>query len=300
MNTTSDSRSVYEIVTSKLIEQLEKGVVPWQQPWTKAGFPQNLVTGRHYRNLNWLLLSMLGYERNLFLTFNQAVEMGARIKKGEKSHIVIFWKKQKPEEEDTENTKPKFILRYYLLFNISQCENIPEKYLIAMPNPDPSPIHKCAELVQFMPNRPDIVHEKHMAYYSVPDDVINMPRMETFKDNESYYAILFHELVHSTGHSSRLNRTELNEHSVKSYSMEELTAEIGSCFLLFLAGISSVNFQNSAAYIKSWIKKLQNDSKYIFHASSQAQKAVDYIRGTGSEPAESVAEEIETMDELPF
>ena len=309
MNTKTEARSVYQIVTERIIEQLKKGTVPWQQSWTKAGLPRNLISQRPYKNLNWLLLSMSGYEQNLFLTYKQASEIGAKVRKGEKANIVVFWKKLKPKEEDTDSAKPNFVLRYYLLFNISQCENIPEKYIVPLPNPEPQPIERCAEIIQFMPERPDIVHEQHKAYYHIEKDIINMPRIETFDSNESYYETLFHELVHSTGHKSRLDRKSLNKNDMFSYSVEELTAEIGACFLMFHAGIGNFQFQNSASYIDSWLGKLEKDQKYIFHASSQAQKAVDFILDIIEE--EQLPEQVETaisqgittsdgLDDLPF
>jgi len=310
MNTKTEARNVYQIVTERIIEQLKKGTVPWQQSWTKAGLPRNLVSRRPYKNLNWLLLSMLGYEQNLFLTYKQASDIGAKVRKGEKANLVVFWKKLKPKEgAEPEDPKPKFVLRYYLLFNISQCENIPEKYIVPLPNPEPQPIERCAEIIKFMPGRPDIVHEKHKAYYHIEKDIINMPRMETFDSNEAYYETLFHELVHSTGHKSRLDRKSLNKNDMFSYSIEELTAEIGACFLLYQAGISDFKFQNNASYIDSWLKKLEGDQKYIFHASSQAQKAVDFILDIIEE--EQQPEQVETvisqgvpvtddLDDLPF
>ena len=312
MNTNADTKSVYQIVTDKIIEQLEKGVVPWHQPWTKSGYPRNLVSNRPYRSINFLLLSMLGYEQNLFLTFKQAGDIGAKIRKGEKSHIVVFWKKRIPKdgEIEEENARPKYILRYYLVFNISQCENIPEKYLLPLPNPEPHPIERCAEIIQFMPERPDIVNEEHKAFYHIIKDYINMPRIETFENSESYYAVLFHELVHSTGHKNRLNRQTLNKADMTSYSIEELTAEIGASYLLFLSGINDMQFPNSASYIEAWLQRLKDDQRYIFQASSQAQKAVDFILDIMEEEHQPEQAEAaisqgsfiptEELDDLPF
>jgi antirestriction protein ArdC len=311
MTTKSDPRSVYQIVTERLIEKLEAGVVPWQQPWTKAGIPRNLITGRPYQNINCMLLAMLGYERNLYLTFKQASDIGASIRKGEKSHIVVFWKivEKTVMEKGEEKKEKKGMLRYYLVFNISQCDNVPEKYIPPLPNPEPNSIHRCAEIVQFMPDRPDIKHDQHRAYYNLSKDYINMPRPETFKSNAAYFGILFHELVHSTGHPNRLNRKEVNEKNMQNYSIEELTAEIGACYLLSVSGIADGQFENNAAYIGNWLKCLKNDRKFIFYASSQAQKATNYILDLSEpeqapEPIDATitagAAKEEVLDELPF
>src|SRR6185437_4869058 len=283
MNTNADTKSVYQIVTDRIIEQLEKGVVPWHQPWTKAGLPRNLVSGRAYKNINWLLLSMLGYERNLFLTFKQVGDLGAKVRKGEHAHPVVFWKRleQKKDESTGEPIeKKKAMLRYYLVFNISQCENLPERFVPPLPNSDPNPILRCEEIIKFMPERPDIVHEKHKAFYHIIKDYINMPRIETFENSESYYETLFHELVHSTGHESRLKRQSLTKTDMESYSVEELTAEIGACYLMSEAGIFNSRVESSTAYIDSWLKALKGDKKFIFFASNQAQRATDYILDT--------------------
>ena len=131
-----------------------------------------------------------------------------------------------------------------------------------------------------MPNKPEIRHKEHRAYYSPVQDYVNMPEMKTFVDSSSYYGTLFHELVHSSGHASRLNRKEvmeMNGFGSESYSIEELTAEIGASYLKSCAGIPIENIENSSAYIQHWLERLKNDKKFIVHASAQAQKATDFI-----------------------
>lgn len=243
------------------------------------------------------------------MTFNQVKEIGANVKKGEHGHIVVFSKKPElktDENGNEEKTKP--VLRYYIVFNISQCENIPEKYIQPLPEHENEPLQRCAELIEWMPNRPEIVQENHKAYYRISSDTINMPRMEAFIDSPSYYATLFHELIHSTGHQSRLDRKSLTERDMENYSIEELTAEIGACYLMSLTGIADAMIPNSAVYIESWLKHLKNDRKYIFIAASQAQKAVDYILGNTDanqvpETETAIIEEDLSpvdLDDLPF
>lgn len=274
---------VYTLVTNEIIEQLKRNVIPWQQPWHNNGIPQNMLTRKPYRGINLLLLGMLGYESNYFLTFNQLRSIGASVKKGEKAHIVVFWKPliKEKKEEDVENVKSSsFILKYYKVFNVIQCLDIPQNYLKKEEEIAFSSIAYCEQIITEMNNCPKITYDFQEAFYSPLEDCINMPKHETFKNSELFYSVLFHELIHSTGHLSRLNRmgvTTSAKFGDKSYSLEELTAEIGACFLTSMCGISSDIFGQSVAYIKGWLEALQNDPKFIFHASGQAQRATDYI-----------------------
>lgn len=278
MEQTTIKRDVYKIVTDRIIEKLEKGVVPWKQPWHDAGLPQNLVTARAYRGINVMLLASLGYEKNYFLTSKQLKELGASIKDGEKPSIVVYWKWLEPKEED-ENKKQKPFLRYYTVFNIAQCEGIPEK-IIPEPLRQANPIPACERAVNEMQNKPKILHKENRAYYNPLLDLVNMPAARNFESDESYYATLFHELIHSTGHLSRLNRKgllEMSEQGADAYSFEELVAEIGACYLESHTGIAPNQMEQNAAYINSWLKKLKSDKKFIVQASAFAQKATDYI-----------------------
>jgi antirestriction protein ArdC len=271
---------VYSIVTNRIIEHLEKGVVPWRQPWAEAGMPKNLVSGKQYRGINLMLLASLHYSKNIFLTFKQAKELGGAVKKGEKSCPVIFWKQLERENKDTKEIKRIPFLQYYNVFNIDQCEGIPKEKLPQITEIKNDPIQSCEEIIAKMPSKPEIRHMEHRAYYSPKEDYVNMPEMKTFIDSSSYYGTLFHELIHSSGHTSRLNRKEvmeMNGFGSESYSIEELTAEIGASYLKSCAGIPIENIENSSAYIQHWLDRLKNDKKFIVHASAQAQKATDFI-----------------------
>ena len=271
---------VYNIVTNRIIEQLEKGVVPWHQTWTEAGLPKNLITGKQYRGINVWLLNSLHYEQNYFLTFKQIQELGATVKKGEKSHEVIFWKWLERENKDTKETERIPMLRYYRVFNIAQCEGIPQEKIPKQELRLNNPIEECEKVVHEMPKKPRILHREQQAYYNDKGDFINMPKMESFDKSENYYGTLFHELVHSTGHSERLNRKELLEsQGIRSekYAIEELTAEIGASYLKSHTSIPIEQLENNAAYIQHWLGHLKNDKRFIIYASSQAQKATDYI-----------------------
>jgi len=290
---TDEKHDVYEIVTNRIIELLEAGTVPWHQPWTDAGEPQNVITKIPYRGFNLLLLASLGYSRNLFLTYRQAKEMGAMIRKGEKPFPIVFWKwpEAKPDEngkKPVEKVRP--ILRYYQVWNIEQCEDIPE-HLLPPPEMPNDPIEVCENIVLMMPKCPPITHVGKKAYYKPEEDVINIPKIKAFDSSEDYYATLFHELVHSTGHASRLHRKDsMKTLDIEAYSMEELVAEIGACFLASVAGLPEDAINQGAAYIDGWLNVLRDDKRFIVFASTQAQKAVDFILSRKTH-AEAVSEE---------
>lgn len=273
------TRDVYTIVTNLIIEKLEHGIVPWKQPWREIGLPRNLITQRPYRGMNLLLLSTSGYPQNEFLTFNQVKELGGRVKKGEKAHLVILWlwihEVSNARKQDVKGrTYP--LLRYYFVFNVSQCTGIPARAL-PLPLKPNNPIETCERIVAAMPDKPKIVHNENESCYYPRADIINMPKMEMFESSEAYYASLFHELIHATGDESRLNRKELMDRTKEHYSIEELTAEIGSCYLATYAGIAMNGLTNSVAYLQGWLERLKQDKKFIVYASANAQKAVDYI-----------------------
>lgn len=275
-------QDVYEIINARIIDQLQQGKIPWRQTWTKSGFPTNLITKRPYRGINvWLLLS-LGYTRNLFLTYKQVKEAGGTIKKDEKACPIVFWNWIEPKETDPKGTKSKPMLRYYLVFNIEQCEGLPENLLLTSTEPvlENQPIETCALVYENMPKKPKVNHKENMAYYHPLFDYVNMPKINTFEDSEAYYETLFHELIHATGHKERLDRKELVQQAAMGgdqYSIEELIAEIGACYLASFCGMSQKNFSNNVAYIEGWLAKLKHDKRFIIYASGHSQKAVDFI-----------------------
>lgn len=271
---------VYAMITDRIIAQMEKGEVPWRKPWADGQTPTNLISGKPYRGINTLLLGSAGYNRNLFLTFKQAKELGASIRKGEKSLPVVFWNSMEKEDPKTGEKKSVGMLRYYNVFNIEQCDNIPQEKIPAQIERVHDPVKECEDIVAQMPNPPSIHHIGDQAYYHPTSDMISLPNPEKFETVEEYYSTLFHEVVHSSGHESRLNRKEvasLIKFGSEDYAIEELTAEIGATFLKTRAGISMDKIENNAAYIQHWLTKLRNDKRFIIHASGQAQKAADYI-----------------------
>ena len=275
--------TVPEIITANIIEQLEQGVAPWRKPWSTS-IPRNLISKKPYRGLNVFMLATQGYGSPHWLTFNQAKQLGAHVRQGEKSTLVSFWKfseyaKQDHDTGELEN-KTSVLLRYYRVFNIEQCEG-----LSALQGDDHKPVDaiaECESIADRMPNPPRF--EQHsQAFYRPSADVVGMPSRNCFESPEAYYSTLFHELAHSTGHNSRLNRFEdhATDHQFgsESYSKEELIAEMGAAMLAGMAGISQATLANSASYLQTWIQRLKADSRLIISAASHAQKAADYILG---------------------
>lgn len=269
-------KDVYTIVTERIIALLERGVIPWKQPWQNGSLPVNLVSKRPYQGINLLLLASLCYDSHVYLTSKQLNEIGGSLKQGEKPHIVVYWNYL---DKDDETKKKTPYLRYYTVFNIAQCAGIPADKIPEALNIDFVPIQKAEETVNNMPNAPSIRHKEQLAFYDPLRDIVNMPKRNSFSSEEKYYSTLFHELIHSTGHRSRLERKtliEMAEFGSEPYSIEELVAEIGACYLLSSCGIQ-VDIDQNAAYISGWLMKLKNDKKFIFSASRYAQKATNYI-----------------------
>ncbi len=287
------ANKVYQIVTDRVIALLERGVVPWRRPWAGADVqPQNLVSRRPYRGVNPFLLACTGFASPYWVTFKQAKALGGSVRKGEKSTPVIFWKRWRTERIDSETGDRESveipILRYYNVFNAEQCDGISVPELPKVH--DFQPIERCESIVPGMANPPRIEHREARAYYRPTIDTINMPRPELFIGPEAYYGTLYHELSHSTGHSSRLNRqgiASLAAFGSADYSREELIAEMGAAFLCGHCGIESVTLDNSAAYLAGWLRRMREDHRLIVTAAAAAQRAADYILGTTFESSES-------------
>jgi len=213
-----------------------------------------------------------------------------------------MWKTKEVEDNGTHEKVKKSFLMYYKVFNVAQCEGLEEDKMPAMFHPN-NPIEACEDIVAKMPSKPEIKNEMTGAFYNPQYDFVNMPRMDQFYVNDGYYFTLFHALIHSTGHSSRLNREEVmnfNTFGSEPFSMEVLTAEIGACYLISLTGIYIEDFKNNTAYSEGWVKKLQEDGRFIVFACSQAQGAVDFILNTKQAKKEKEPSIAEIGDDLPF
>lgn len=267
--------TVAEIVTNTIIDKLNNGIIPWFRPWD-GGEAVNYVTQKPYRGINRLLLD--GGE---YLTFKQVQNLKGKIKKGAKSHIVVFYKQLEFQDEITDEIITKSLLRYYRVFSLEDVEGIDSKQLIK--ERENYSIEGCQNIVDNYLNKSGVklknTKTSSKAYYAPSTDSITLPKMEQFKSSEHYYATAYHEMAHSTGHKSRLNRlTKTASFGSDEYSREELIAEITSAMLCNETGIDTTEIMdNSAAYIQSWLKALKNDVNMVLVASAKAEKAFDYI-----------------------
>lgn len=285
--------NVYQIVTDRIIAELEKGNIPWRKPWTgiRSGAYSH-STGRPYSILNQFMLPKPGE----YITWTQIQAEGGRVRKGEKSSIVVFWKvytktEKNDKGEDVERNIP--VLRYFNVWHIDQCEGIEPKFKAEDLTP-PDPIEAAEEISADYLNRSGVKLEHvrgDRACYSPSLDRVTLPLFEQFDDSAEYYSTMFHELGHSTGHKSRLDRFTTGAAAAfggEDYGKEELVAEITSACILSECGIETPeSFKNSAAYVQNWLKAIRGDNKLIVSAASKAEKAVALIMGEPSKAAET-------------
>lgn len=281
---------VYSRITQKIIGDLEKGDLSWRKPWSSDHMANNVMRPLRWNDVPYTGINVLvlwataaenGFQSPYWMTFKQASEIGASIRKGSKSTQVIYAHKFSKEEQGENGEsilKSIPYLKAYNVFNASQIEGLPEDYY-NLPKPKiNNPISRIEALEVFFTNtRAEIYTGTKAAYYSLKDK-IEMPPLESFIDTPSYYSTLAHELTHWTKHSTRLDRdmgkTRFGD---EGYAKEELVAELGSCFLAADLGIEPELRKDHSAYIQSWLQVLKNDKRFIFSAASHAQKAVEFI-----------------------
>lgn len=288
-----------QVIANRIIELIEQGnLPPWRKPWRSGvnDIPKNLITKKPYRGINLFTLLMAPYTSPYFISFKQIAERGGKIKKGEKAWPVLFWKFFDAEEDDDGNTfrRPP-ICRYYNVFNVEQCESIEYPAVETVALTEHQKIESCEKTVDGYQNRPIITNKQfsHGACYTPINDEVSIPVLGQFETPEKYYATLFHELVHSTGHEKRLARDGITDKIMfgsHKYSKEELIAEFGAAFLCGINCIEQDTIENQTSYIKSWLKKLKSDPKILIESAQAAQKAIDYILGQKFENNELVEE----------
>ena len=270
---------IYAAVTDRIIEQLEQGIIPWQKPWVASGKAVSYATGNPYSLLNQLILGRPGE----YLTFKQCQKAGGRVRKGEKASMVVFWKFIEQEDEETGEKKQMPFLRYYSVFHIDQCEGVTAKHTTETVFPDGAEALDVAQDIIFdylSRTGVKLLHEEgDRAFYRPSTDEVVLPVRKQFMSTTEYYSTAFHELTHSTGHPSRLNRlTQPSFFGSDDYSKEELVAEIGAAALVSHVGLETASsFRNSAAYIQNWLSVLKGDKRFIVSAAGRAEKAVSLI-----------------------
>ena len=282
---------LFQIITDRIVAELEQGVIPWQKPWSGAQGAISHTTGKRYSLLNQMLL---GCRSGEFVTFKEAQREGGHIKKGEKASMIVFWKFLDAAKRDDDGNvvhgadgKPVIesvpFLRYYNVFHIDQCEGIKPRFAEDMMlgeqlSPDDAADQIVEDYIQRSGVKLTIQHSDR-AFYSPVSDSVTVPELAQYICVAEYYSTLFHELTHSTGHVSRLNRLSKEAcFGSEAYSKEELIAELGAAFLVNHVGLETQgSFRNSAGYIQSWLKALRNDKRLIVSAAGKADKAVAMI-----------------------
>lgn len=289
MATTKD---MYATVFEKIQETIDKtGKLPWQQPWPITGRPKSYVTKKEYNGINLLVLGYTAknYANPYFMTYKQGAEMGAKVIPGQKGSPVYFWNlfpnrsevdrlmdEQNLTKEEAEKQARKFAnLKYYTVFNYEQFQGLPPME----DDNDNVRIYSADDIIADMGDfKPNI--KAGVPGYNPVSDTISILNIKKFNNTEAYYQTLFHELIHATGHMSRLNRygdsPETSMFGSESYSREELVAEIGSAFLMTYCGLTP-NYESSASYLQSWLTRLQKNPRELFSAYTAADKAAEYV-----------------------
>ena len=270
-------------ITQEIIARLESGTKPWIKPWRGVPVSRPLrACGIPYRGMNvfwlWMVADMCGYASPFWMTYNQAKELGAQVRKGEKSTIAIFYKSYTKEVEapDTgeKTDESRRVLKAYPVFNADQVEGLPERFHPAATLEVVEPEGRQAELDSFFARIPAVLrHQGDEAYYEPIADRVTMPPAHLFSGFDHYYATLAHELSHWTGHASRLDRNLKNRFGSAAYAAEELIAELSSAMLGAELGLPVTHLDSHASYIEHWLKLLKQDDRAILTAAAKAEEA---------------------------
>jgi antirestriction protein ArdC len=283
---------LYTRITNRIVADLEKGCRPWLKPWNAEHAAGRITrplrhNGTPYRGINvlnlWTAATASGYACPIWLTYKQAQELGAQVRKGERGELVVFASKitrteATPKGEETEREIP--FLKGYSVFNAEQVDGLPPHFTeLAAPTLDP--VQRIADAESFFANtKADIRHGGNRAYYAIHADFVQMPPFETFRDAEAYYQTLCHECCHWTKAESRLNREFGRKRwGDEAYAAEELVAELGSAFLCADLGLTPEPRPDHASYIENWLRVLKNDKRAIFTAAGHAERAAAFLHG---------------------
>jgi antirestriction protein ArdC len=288
----SKRQDVYSRITSQIVASLEQGVRPWMKPWNAEHAAGRITqplrfNGQPYSGINilslWMSAAAQGFAAPIWMTFRQAIELDAHVRKGEKGSLVVYANAITRTEHD-EDTGEDFereisYLKGYTVFNVEQIDDLPEHYYApAARKLDPVARIDRAENF-FAASRATIRHGGNRAYYAQEIDYVQMPPFEYFRDAESYYSTLAHEMTHWTKHPSRLARDlGRKQWGDEGYAQEELVAELGAAFLCADLDLAIEQRDENASYIARWLEVLKGDTRFIFRAVAHAQRAADYLR----------------------
>jgi antirestriction protein ArdC len=292
MNATPPRGDVYARVTAKIVADLERGVRPWLKPWNGEHAAGRITrplrsNGQAYKGINILMLwseaELKGFVCPIWMTYRQAQELGAQVKKGEHGSLVVYADKITRTETDdsgAESSREIAFMKGYTVFNCEQIEGL-APHFYATATPPVSELERITAAESFAANTgASVRHRGNQAYYSVTNDYVQMPPFESFRDAESYYATLLHELTHWTRHVSRLDREFGRKRwGDAGYAAEELVAELGSAFLCADLGVTAEPRDDHSSYLASWLEVLKSDNRAIFTAAAHAQRAADYLHG---------------------
>jgi antirestriction protein ArdC len=288
-------RDLYADVSARIVAELERGALPWIKPWSATAgqnVPQNAVTGRAYSGCNVVLLWLTsgpGWATPRFLTFRQAQEAGGHVRKGEHGTKIYFVKQLQVNDGEGEESRLIPMMREYTVFNVDQCDGLPDTVRAGRPMRIRNPDVRDALADEFLRSTGADIREGHgEAYYVPSQDFISMPAFQAFKGADHFYNVAFHELSHWTGHRARLDRDLKTRFGSRAYAGEELVAELGAAFLSAEFGFDGD--VRHAGYIATWIELLKADKRAFFTACSKAQAAADYLRGLAlAEPTATAA-----------
>lgn len=277
-------RDLYQEVTDRIVSLLEAGTTPWQKDWSQRpgdGVPCNAVTNRPYSGINVLIYwisAQQGFSQPRYLTYNQAKKAGGNVRKGEKGDKVYLFQPITVKDKKTDEEKKIPLIREWTVFNVEQCDNLPENVVHGKPARALNKDEREELADEFVKaTGADFREGKGSPMYVPSKDFITVPNFKSFKSKEGYYGAVFHELGHWTGHKARLDRDLKLRFDTQSYAMEELVAELTAAFLCAEFGF---NYEtNNAAYLGHWISVMKADKRAIFTATSAAQKAANYLRG---------------------
>ncbi len=301
MKNTTPKADIYTRITNQIITALETGVRPWVKPWHSDHATGRITrplryNGEPYSGINilslWSSATVQGFTSPTWMTFRQSEELKAKVRKGEKGSLVVYANKITRTEENENGDEVERAIPYlkgYTVFNVEQIENLPERFY-EKPEPRFDPVQRIEHAEDFFKDTgADIRHGGNRAFYAIHPNYVQMPPFEAFRDAESYYATLAHEVTHWTRHPSRLDREfGRKKYGDEGYAKEELVAELGAAFLCADLEITLEARDDHASYIASWLKALKDDKRAIFHAAAHAQRAVDFLHNR-KEPEEKAA-----------
>ena len=298
----SERQDIYTRITGQIVASLEKGVRPWMKPWSGENAAARITrplrhNGTPYSGINILMLWAAsveyGFNSPSWMTFKQALDLNAHVRKGEKGSMVVYANTFTRTEEDAEGQEIEReipFLKGYTVFNVEQIEGLPEHFYVK-PEPKFTAVQRIEHAEAFFAaTRADIRYRGGRAYYAQDADYIQMPPIESFRDAESFYSTLAHETTHWTKHPSRVERDfGRKTWGDEGYAREELVAELGAAFLCADLELTAEVREDHAAYIATWLTALKNDNRAIFQAAAHAQRAVDFLHKLQTERSEAAA-----------